>query len=1476
MSHNIRKKITTAVFVVLMLFGLITAITPPANATGGTLPNATANDAANISFSGATLSGTVNANGTDSMVYFEYGRSSASYDESIAADPYNISGSTGTPVSLTLSGLSPNTKYYYRIKAVGTGGTAYSTEKSFETAYLAPTAATLSASEVKSKSATLNGTVNANNADTAVYFEYGTSASLGTTVSACTVTGVSTTNAAYTLSNLIPFTTYYCRIVAVNGGGTTYGEKTSFQTPSMLPDATVNETKNITYSGAVLHGTVNANNSETTVYFQYSTKANMSGSSTVQCDQGTAAGTSDTAVSLSVSGLTPNTIFYVRIKTVGTAGTSYSPIVHFTSACREPNVITDSAGSITSSGAVMNGRVIAYNSDTTVSFEYGTDTNYGKTVTLTAAVTGMNRTAVSYTLSDLLPNTTYHYRVKAVNSANTTNGSDMTFVTTKQSGANLTADITDNDVDHDLIIGLPADAAFASAITGVSYGGHDLTKNQYEIDTTGHAITLHPGADDNAYLRAPGTAILIVTAAGYENSSVSQTINAGAAAKMIVTTQPVPGLSTGDTFATQPVVKLYDRYNNLCSTGASASAGVTASAKAGTGTWAIGGTTTVSAASGAAIFTDLTGTLATPGTGAMTFVCGALSADSSLFAIAERNSGIQPDTAAFDKYTASTDYANITVNMTLNGNQLSGIYNGNAGLTLNGDYTVSGSAVTILKPYLAALPTGKTTMTFKFSKGSDRTLDITVSDTTPKCTVTFKNHYSDSDLTDYTTETAISGSRAAVPDAPKRSGYLFKGWYQDSACSNEWNFKSNLVTSAAILYAKWEPSAAATCSVIYNGNGSTSGSVPTDNTAYAPGAKATVRDNTGSLSKSGNTFSGWSFSGNIYTAGQTVTIPNNDVTFSAVWVAAATAYTVTYNDNYTGGGILTTQKNIISGSTLTAPSSPVKSGYTFIGWYKDAACANAWNFGSDTVTGDTTLYARWVENIYSIDGTVIDDETTPAAISGVSVKVMQGNIQLGNTVVTDSGGNFTVTGIPDGIYNLVVSKGNQEVTLCIAVGGTSYNAGSVTLPSGNRNSKLNIIGSDTPNIVVDNLNNVFNDSNVYTGTDKTTVAVGGTVEIRLTVQQNDSSPDKTKVEATMSSAGYTSGIVMDVDMSKTSTTSNGVSQESAVTATDNLIKLIIPLPAELQGKSSYVVYRAHDYGSGIVVDAITTAENDNHEYVQISGDKTQLILYVKYFSTYVIGYSETSSHSSGKHHDTVIAAETGSGTQTAGLPYYIDDNGRTVFIGFASDVDGTMKYIAPGGRTVLFMTNPKSFADISGNWGKSYIDFVTEREIFFGTGSNTFSPDEGMTRAMFATVIGRLYERSYGELTATGAGFTFTDVDYGNYYGDYIDWAVKNNIIAGTGNGKFEPDRRMTREEMAAVLYRFAEFLNVSEPASQETALAYSDASAISVWAKEAAEFCQQSGIITGRQNNCFAPQSIATRAEVAAILEKFIEATVK
>ncbi|WP_419822308.1 InlB B-repeat-containing protein [Anoxybacterium hadale] len=578
-----------------------------------------------------------------------------------------------------------------------------------------------------------------------------------------------------------------------------------------------------------------------------------------------------------------------------------------------------------------------------------------------------------------------------------------------------------------------------------------------------------------------------------------------------------------------------------------------------------------------------------------------------------------------------------------------------------------------------------------------------------------------------------------------------------------------------------------------------------------------------------------------------------------ITIAAGHTITVTFHSQ--SGSEVEPITGKAYGDRIAAPVDPIRSGFYFAGWYKDVSCTNPWTFTLDALTEDITLYAKWSSiPAYTVTGRIVDE--TSAAVVGATVRMMQGATQFGITGVTDEHGDFTIDKVPTGIYNLVITKGAKTSIIKVEVSSGNVAVGNAALPSGNANSILVVQGSGTPNVVVGEL-----EREAYTQLAGSGNPLADKVDITLTVEKKDAdvAANGSEVTSAAAAAGKQVGMILAIDVNKKV---NGT-DDPTYNQTSGLIEINIPLPAEMQGKATYAIYRYH--GSG--VDTITETPNGTLERIAIDRSNWIITLYANKFSTYAIGYTNHSSGGGGGTASPGTKAAAIESQETVALPYYVV-NGKEIFIGFAKDADGTMKYIAPAGVTVLFRKNPKDFRDIAGHWAKDNIDFVTERELFLGTGDDKFSPQSGMTRAMFATVIGRLYERSYGELLKKD-DYSFADVDSNAYYRAYIDWASENNIITGIGSGLFKPDQEITRQEMAAILYRFAEFLRVLPSGLEKTQLHYPDAAGISFWATEAAGYCQQTGIITGRSGGDFVPQGTATRAEVAAILQRFIESSV-
>ncbi len=658
----------------------------------------------------------------------------------------------------------------------------------------------------------------------------------------------------------------------------------------------------------------------------------------------------------------------------------------------------------------------------------------------------------------------------------------------------------------------------------------------------------------------------------------------------------------------------------------------------------------------------------------------------------------------------------------------------------------------------------------------------------------------------------------------------------------------------------------------------------------------------------------------------TVTVYNvtGQIAITAEGVLIPTAeYTISFNSNGADAAVPAISAHY--GDAILLPT-PTKAGFSFVGWYRDSGFATSYistTMGKENIT----LFARWQPITYTISGNVKNEAN--ANVNSATVKLMAGSRMVAQAT-TGINGNFTISGVPAGTYNLVITKGDQTITLVITVSDNNIATGTVILPTGKKNSIVEV-KKNTPDIIVDKLNDFFRSSK-FSQEDSNVVDSGGTVEIRLLAEQKDESGDNAAANAysiknEAGASGKNVGIFLNLTVSKIITPLGGAAEQPIlIDQLSDLLIIDIPLPAELQGKSGYVIYRYH----GAAVQIITEVVNADGEYIEVSSDGKSIKLHTKKFSTYAVGYTapstppnnNTGGSSSSSAVPSTIKTEPSEGgridigtdnktatitpdngyaiadvivdgksigatekysftdgathkisavfVKKTTLPYYNQNSGK-VYIGFSQIVGNLYKYIAPSGVNVEFKDNPKYFADNTIAWAKPSIDFVTERELFLGTGINKFSPDAGMTRAMFVAVIGRLYERSYGSISGTS---TFSDVDKNAYYSKYVGWANENGIIKGVGGNRFAPEDKVTREQMAVIMLNLATLLRKAE--AEGVSLTYADSLSISSWAVDGAKYCQETKVITGRDGGIFAPQDSATRAEVAAVIERFIKTIVK
>ena len=182
-------------------------------------------------------------------------------------------------------------------------------------------------------------------------------------------------------------------------------------------------------------------------------------------------------------------------------------------------------------------------------------------------------------------------------------------------------------------------------------------------------------------------------------------------------------------------------------------------------------------------------------------------------------------------------------------------------------------------------------------------------------------------------------------------------------------------------------------------------------------------------------------------------------------------------------------------------------------------------------------------------------------------------------------------------------------------------------------------------------------------------------------------------------------------------------------------------------------------------------------------------------------------------------------------------------------------------------TGANPFTDVSEkDWFYGDVMFVYENGLMLGTSKTLFSPHGTATRGMMATILWRME----GSPVPKGKN-SFTDVEAGKWYADAITWTTENGIFAGYGKDKFCPDDPITREQLAAIFYRYADYKGYDLTVKGDLDK-FKDADKITDYAKTAMQWAVGSGLVKGKSGNLLDPQGTATRAEIAAMLHRFIE----
>lgn len=743
----------------------------------------------------------------------------------------------------------------------------------------------------------------------------------------------------------------------------------------------------------------------------------------------------------------------------------------------------------------------------------------------------------------------------------------------------------------------------------------------------------------------------------------------------------------------------------------------------------------------------------------------------------------------------------------------------------------------------------------------------------------------------------VVGGYAIKPVTPPvRAGYLFEGWYVDSDYTEVFDFDVR-ISGNTTVYAKWSEDADVTLGqftvTFMNG------------TDYYYRQTVTEGDSISSPVepvKEGYVFLGWYADAHLETLfdfSHTV-IDSNTVIYSK-WEADSSYYTVYFS---TGLGTSVASQTVKDGNYVVEPASPSRTGYSFGGWYLDSEYEEKFSFVNDAVTENITLYAKWdlIVNA-TLTGFVMDSDGYGLAEASVRF------VQNGRTVFqteTDGMGLYTINNPLEGYYNMVVTYGTTTRTILVTMQNVSSSLAPVIMSAESISSVVTILDSSVS--VVGGIHSVAEEFLA----EQTSAFTDLTAELKINSYYDTGFEDAVEE---YKHRDHSIGRYYDLDLSKRVSSTSGYSTKT-IDETNQLVSITIDLPSVLQNKDEYAVYMEVD---GKMRELSTYANKDG-EYIALMSNGTQLVVYTKHFAPIAVAYAnpdllgeeedydDDSSDDTGEFYLNLMMSLDGSYTSsrnpgtltvsnrypdymekvylstTTNLGYSlasvtaVNDRGETVTVRKVSDdLYYYIQDLRPVSVTAAFSStyvpsvesvSKSTFDDVhTTDTFCSAVHEVVEMGLMSGTGLRTFSPYESVTRGMLVTILYQLA----GETDHYGTT-EFPDVSSYQYYSNAVAWAEYTGVVAGYSDGLFRPNQNVTREELAMIYYRFANYLLGSDTAAWLFPLEFNDVSGIHDFALESMTWAVNVNLLSERYQGFIVPQSFATRAEVATSLVEFLK----
>ena len=687
-----------------------------------------------------------------------------------------------------------------------------------------------------------------------------------------------------------------------------------------------------------------------------------------------------------------------------------------------------------------------------------------------------------------------------------------------------------------------------------------------------------------------------------------------------------------------------------------------------------------------------------------------------------------------------------------------------------------------------------------------------------------------------------------------------------------------------------------------------------DDSAFTVNEESVQNKKDGSISGITNAMEYSTDGGDTWTSGPATVMDLSDETVMIRTKANGSAfagepytYTFTPSEELLTIAIGDTEQQVAFGDKLTKPEDPTKPGYTFDGWYTDAECTDEWDFDQDTVSEEMTLYPKWIEDEIPegiISGSITENDVE---LIGAAVELYQGTQKIAATT-TDKNGNYAFDSVDAGIYNLIITDANGKTMTLLVEVGTGSQELNVKLPAEAISSSVEFTGTEIPGskalimqTVVGGLEAVMKNTDLESGD---TV----TIKLMVTPAADTGTSEQNAIKAAAGSAAKVE--FLDLTLLKQV---NAEPASDIGGSNDQLLTIVVPFDFTNVKVNSVKVLRSHQNS----VDLLVTTPNASGEYIELDVANGRIKFHTMKFSTYAIIYEEDTAPIPSPAQPTTYPVVGPESTENGKLiisrkEAYADEkvmltvkpdegyvlDSLTVTDKKGSEIaltdlgNGKFSFVMPASKATVAVSfkaigaeepneEPESkpcpmdetcpiakFSDTTIDfWWHDGIHYCLANGLMKGVSDTEFAPNGTTSRAMIVTILWRLE----GEKVANYA-MSFSDVAEDMWYTEPIRWAASEGIVLGYDDGTYKPDKAITREELAAILYRYAQKKGEGFVGESMFLMPFEDLSEISDWASEAVRWCFMKGIILGRTETTFVPKATATRAEAATMMQRFCQ----